>query len=68
MSVREWFYFLQCWAPHSPLLGALQRELLVGGDELKLGGFLADPLQPFPHRRHDVEGSKINTNKEEEGG
>lgn len=34
---------------HSPFLSALQKEFLVGGDELELGGFLSDPLQPLPH-------------------
>lgn len=38
-----------CVRAHSPFLSALQKELLVGGDELELGGFLPDPLQPLPH-------------------
>lgn len=39
----------ECVCAHSPFLRALQKELLVGGDELELGGFLSDPLQPLPH-------------------
>lgn len=38
-----------CVRAHSPFLSALQKELLVGGDELELRGFLSDPLQPLPH-------------------
>lgn len=36
----------------SPVLGALQDQLLEGGHELELGGSFPDALEALPHRSH----------------